>query len=117
VDDTQVRFCTHLKGKDSWFLPFNKGYNDGAGNPPNPHGLATDYLWKETLSKAGLTDILENYAQIVEEKDEKTGKKRYKQIFLRHRWPCRTLRRPAQIPQSREENHHHHSAEIPVHPR
>jgi len=84
VDDHEVRFCTHLKGKGSWFLPFNKGYNDGAGNPPNPAGLATDYLWKETLSRAGLTDILENYAQVVEEKDEKTGKKKYKQIFPRY---------------------------------
>ncbi|WP_429886125.1 type I restriction endonuclease subunit R [Geoalkalibacter halelectricus] len=84
VDDHEVRFCTHLKGKGSWFLPFNKGFSDGAGNPPNPHGLATDYLWKETLSKTGLTDILENYAQVVEEKDEKTGKKRYKQIFPRY---------------------------------
>ncbi|HDR46319.1 MAG TPA: type I restriction endonuclease subunit R, partial [Geoalkalibacter subterraneus] len=84
VDDHEVRFCTHLKGKGSWFLPFDKGYNDGAGNPPNPHGLATDYLWRETLSKEGLTDILENYAQVVEEKDEKTGKKRYKQIFPRY---------------------------------
>jgi type I restriction enzyme R subunit len=84
VDDHEVRFCTHLKGKGSWFLPFNQGYNDGAGNPPNPAGLATDYLWKESLSKAGLTDILENYAQVVEEKDEKTGKKRYKQIFPRY---------------------------------
>ena len=84
VDDHEVRFCTHLKGKGSWFLPFNKGYNDGAGNPPNPVGLATDYLWKETLTKDGLTDILENYAQVVEEKDEKTGRKRYKQIFPRY---------------------------------
>ena len=84
VDDHEVRFCTHLKGKGSWFLPFDKGYNDGAGNPPNPAGLATDYLWKETLSKEGLTDILENYAQVVEEKDEKTGKNRYKQIFPRY---------------------------------
>ena len=84
VDDHEVRFCTHLKGKGSWFLPFNKGCNDAAGNPPNPHGLATDYLWRETLSKEGLTDILENYAQRVEEKDEKTGKKKHKQIFPRY---------------------------------
>lgn len=84
VDDHEVRFCTHLKGKGSWFLPFDKGYNDGAGNPPNPTGLATDYLWKETLSKEGLTDILENYAQVVEEKDEKSGRKKYKQIFPRY---------------------------------
>jgi type I restriction enzyme R subunit len=84
VDDHEAQFCTHLKGKASWFLPFNKGYNDGAGNPPNPAGLATDYLWKEILTKEGLTDILENYAQIVEEKDEKTGRKKYKQIFPRY---------------------------------
>ena len=84
VDDHEVRFCTHLKGNGSWFLPFNKGYNDGAGNPPNPHGISTDYLWKEILSKEGLTDILENYTQVVEEKDEKTGKKKHKQIFPRY---------------------------------
>ncbi|HNW29290.1 MAG TPA: type I restriction endonuclease [Spirochaetota bacterium] len=84
VDDLEVRMCTHLKGKDSWFLPFNKGFNDGAGNPPNPNGLSTDYLWKEILRKDRLTEILENYAQIVEKKDEKTGKKKYEQIFPRY---------------------------------
>jgi type I restriction enzyme R subunit len=84
VDDHEVRMCTHLKGKQSWFLPFNKGCNDGAGNPPNPHGLATDYLWREILTKERLTDILENYAQVVEEKDEKTGRKKRKQVFPRY---------------------------------
>ena len=76
--------CTELKGKASWFLPFNKGYNDGAGNPPNPHGLKTDYLWKEVLTPSGLTDIFENYAQIVEVKNEKTGRKKLTQIFPRY---------------------------------
>jgi len=84
VDDHEVRFCTHLKGKHSWFLPFNKGYNDGAGNPPNPAGLATDYLWNEVLTKGSLTDIIENYAQVVEEKDERSGRKSRKQIFPRY---------------------------------
>ena len=84
VDDQEVRFCTHLKGKDSWFLPFNKGYNDGAGNPPNPHGLKTDYLWREVLTREGLTDIIENYAQVVEEKDERTGRRKAQQIFPRY---------------------------------
>lgn len=84
VDDHEVRFCTHLRGKDSWFLPFNLGWNDGAGNPPNPNGLKTDYLWKRILTRASLTDILENYAQIVEFKDEKTGKKRPLQIWPRY---------------------------------
>jgi type I restriction enzyme R subunit len=84
VDENEVWFCTHLQGKASWFLPFNKGYNDGAGNPPNPQGLKTDYLWREILTRESLTDILENYAQIVEEKNTKTGKKRRRQIFPRY---------------------------------
>ena len=42
--------CPELKGKASWFLPFNGGYNDGAGNPPNEQGLKTDYLWKRLLT-------------------------------------------------------------------
>jgi type I restriction enzyme R subunit len=84
VDDHEVQFCTHLKGKASWFLPFNKGWNDGAGNPPNPDGLKTDYLWKQVLTPWGLTNIIENYAQIVEIKDPKTGKKRREQIFPRY---------------------------------
>ncbi|MBI4728002.1 MAG: type I restriction endonuclease subunit R [Acidobacteria bacterium] len=83
VDDHEVRFCTHLKGKASWFLPFNQGWNDGAGNPPNPLGLKTDYLWKRILTREGLTDILENYAQVVETRDEKTGRKKAVQIWPR----------------------------------
>jgi type I restriction enzyme R subunit len=84
VDDSEIRMCPELKGKASWFLPFNKGYNDGAGNPTNQHGLKTDYLWKEVLTPAGLTNILENYAQIVEEKDSRTGKKKRKQVWPRY---------------------------------
>jgi type I restriction enzyme R subunit len=83
VDDAQVKFCTQLKGKASWFLPFNKGWNDGAGNPPNPNGLKTDFLWREILNRQGLTDIIENYAQIVERKDPKTGKVKRDQLFPR----------------------------------
>ncbi|MBW1987591.1 MAG: type I restriction endonuclease subunit R [Deltaproteobacteria bacterium] len=83
VDDQEVRMCTHLKGKDSWFLPFNQGWQDGAGNPPNESGIKTDYLWKRILTKTGLTDIIENYAQIVEERDDK-GRKKLKQIFPRY---------------------------------
>jgi type I restriction enzyme R subunit len=83
VDDGQVKFCTHLKGKASWFLPFNRGYHDGAGNPPNPDGQKTDYLWKETLTPLGLTEIIENYAQIVERRDPKVGKVKRDQLFPR----------------------------------
>ena len=84
VDDHEVKFCTHLKGKASWFLPFNLGWNDGAGNPPNPDGIKTDYLWKRVLTRESLTNILENYAQIVIEKNEKTGRKKKTQIWPRY---------------------------------
>ena len=88
VDDSEVRMCTALKGtkgmaKDSWFLPFNQGWNDGAGNPPSD-GIKTDYLWKHILTPARLTEILENYAQIVEEVNPKTGQKKQVQIFPRY---------------------------------
>jgi type I restriction enzyme, R subunit len=84
VDDAEVQFCTELTGKSSWFLPFDLGWNDGAGNPPNPDGLKTDYLWKRILAPRGLTEILENYAQVVSFKDEKTGKNRQTQIWPRY---------------------------------
>ena len=84
LDDQQVRFCTHLKGKQSWFLPFDRGWNDGAGNPPNPDGLKTDYLWRQILAPASLANIIENYAQIVTTKNPRTGKKSSSQIFPRY---------------------------------
>ena len=84
LDDQSVRYCTHLSGKSSWFLPFDKGWQDGAGNPPNPEGIKTEYLWKESLTPLGLTDILENYAQIAVEKNPKTGKKTSRQVFPRY---------------------------------
>ena len=84
VDDVEVQFCTHLSGKSSWFLPFNLGWNDAAGNPPNPDGLKTDYLWKQVLTRERLTEIVESYAQLVEEKNEKTGKKQRVQIWPRY---------------------------------
>lgn len=84
VDDVCIKFCTKLAGKDSWFLPFDKGYKDGAGNPPNPDGMMTDYLWKDILTKAKLTRIIENYAQVIEEIDPDTKKKSVKQVFPRY---------------------------------
>ena len=89
VDDARIKFCTKLEGKASWFLPFDKGYNDGAGNPPNPDGLMTDYLWKNILTKLKLSRIIENYAQVVIEEDPETKKKKVKQIFPRyHQLDC-----------------------------
>lgn len=84
VDDARIRFCTKLDGKKSWFLPFDKGYKDGAGNPPNPDGIMTDYLWKNILTKYELANIIENYAQVIENVDPDTKQKSYTQIFPRY---------------------------------
>lgn len=84
VDEHNVKFCTALAGQKSWFLPFDQGFNQGGGNPPNPSGIQTDYLWTEVLQRESLTNIIENYAARIEEKDEKTGKKKFKQIFPRY---------------------------------
>lgn len=87
LDDNEVYFCTELSGNSSWFLPFNKGFENGGGNPPNPKGVKTDYLWKEILEKRELTNIIENYAQVLVEVDNETMRKKEKQIFPRyHQW-------------------------------
>lgn len=84
VDDDDIRMCTWLSGKSSWFLPFNKGVNGGAGNPINPHGVRTAYLWEDILKKEFLSDIIENYAQVVKKKDEKTGKEKISVVWPRY---------------------------------
>ncbi|MDR0816501.1 MAG: DEAD/DEAH box helicase family protein [Desulfovibrio sp.] len=84
LDDSEARMCTELKGKASWFLPFNKGNKGGAGNPTNPCGIKTDYLWKTILTKPEITNILLNYAQVTEEENKDNRRKSYKQIFPRY---------------------------------
>lgn len=71
VDTEQVWMCTHLKGENSYFLPFNKGHNNGGGNPLNKSGIKTDYLWKDILTKESITNIIQNYVQLIEEESEK----------------------------------------------
>lgn len=91
ADTEQVFMCSELKGKASTFIPFNKGLNDGkatppfgAGNPVNSTGLKTHYLWEEVLSKDSLANIIDKFAQVIEEINEDTGKKRKKMIFPRY---------------------------------
>jgi len=90
VDTEEVWMCTHLRGEYSYFLPFNKGNNNGAGNPIND-GIKTDYLWKEILTKNSLTDIIENFSKLITEEKEyidDKGKNRIKKekklIFPRY---------------------------------
>ena len=69
VDTEEIWMCTQLKKEKSYFLPFNKGCNNGAGNPPKD-GIKTDYLWKEILTKNNLTDIVQNFCQLITEEKE-----------------------------------------------
>ena len=82
VDTEEIWMCTQLKKEKSYFLPFNKGYNNGAGNPPKD-GIKTDYLWKEILTKNNLTDIVQNFCQLITEEKEyldEKGKINYGEI-------------------------------------
>ncbi len=74
VDHTEVWMTTRLAGKDTRFLPFNQGSNGagqdgGAGNPPNPDGYPTAYLWENVFQKDSMMDILQKFMSL---KDGKT---------------------------------------------
>ena len=75
VDHTEVWMTTQLAGKNTYFLPFNQGSNGagndgGKGNPANPNGYPTSYLWEEIFQKDSMMDILQKFIhlQITEEK-------------------------------------------------
>ena len=76
VDENEAFFCTRLNGSKSFFMPFNKGLpnGDGAGNPVNPNGFKTSYLWERVLQKDVLADIIMNYV-LFDYGEAKTHKK------------------------------------------
>lgn len=64
VDTDEVYMTTKLSGMDTYFLPFNKGYNNGAGNPPDDNNYRTAYLWEEILKKDSFMDIIGRYLHL-----------------------------------------------------
>ena len=85
VDPYSVAMTTHLAGKRTRFLPFNQGHDLGAGNPPNPDGHRTSYLWERVWSRDAWMDILGRFIHV--EKRSKGSKKRPTVIFPRfHQW-------------------------------
>jgi type I restriction enzyme R subunit len=86
VDTNEIMMTTELKGKSTFFLPFNKGNEGGKGNPFVPEKMKTHYLWEEILLKDSLLDIFKRFYFIqTEEKKDKNGKvkKKQKAIFPR----------------------------------
>ncbi|MCU1807608.1 DEAD/DEAH box helicase family protein [Cytobacillus firmus] len=85
VDLYEVWMTTKLNCKDTFFLPFNQGSNGagevgGVGNPVNPDGYATAYLWEKVLAKDSLMDILQRFMHLDVEKKKviKNGKETIK---------------------------------------
>lgn len=78
VDLTNVYMTTKLEGGATYFLPFNQGSNGagrvgGKGNPDNPDGYDTAYLWESVLCKDRLLELLQRYLHLQVERDRKTG--------------------------------------------
>ena len=86
VDPDEVYMTTRLAGESTYFLPFNKGNNNGAGNPENPNGYKTAYLWEEILAKDSFLDIIGRFMHLqVDEKEIGTKKiKKETLIFPRY---------------------------------
>ena len=63
ADTDEVFMCTKLNGDNSFFLPFNKGHNNGKGNPPNPFGHKTGYLWEEVFTRESLANIIQHFVR------------------------------------------------------
>lgn len=75
VDTEEVYMTTRLAGENTYFLPFNKGHNYGKGNPHNPHGHRTAYLWQEVLTPTSLANILEHFTILVGKKKDALAQK------------------------------------------
>lgn len=63
VDTDEVYMTTKLDGMNTYFLPFNLGHNYGKGNPPNPFGHKTSYLWDEVLTRESLANIIQHFVR------------------------------------------------------
>ena len=91
VDPDEVYMTTKLAGKATSFLPFNKGDGTAAGNPPNPDGYKTAYLWEQVLARDSLMDILARFLHLEIDERKLGGKtvRRETMIFPRyHQLDC-----------------------------
>ncbi len=71
LDTDEVYMTTKLSGDKTFFLPFNKGANNGAGNPINPNGHKTAYLWEDIFAKDSLANIIQHFVKLDGNKKDK----------------------------------------------
>ncbi|MBI2573576.1 type I restriction endonuclease subunit R [Candidatus Woesearchaeota archaeon] len=86
VDTDIVQMTTAIEGKKTRFLPFNKGFERGAGNPPDPNGHRTSYLWEDIWERESWMDIFRRFINLQVEEFKINGaiKKKEKIIFPRY---------------------------------
>lgn len=82
LDTNKIRMATKLSRGSTFFLPFNKGRGMGAGNPDNPEGYNSSYLWEEVLQKDSLLDILKRYMHLHVAEKRVGGKKITKESMI-----------------------------------
>ena len=87
LDTEEIFMCTHLRGRDSFFLPFNKGYQDGAGNPPREGSHRMGYFWAELLRRESLATIIQHFVLLDGKPGEPLSKRtlffpRYHQLHV-----------------------------------
>ncbi|MBW7847090.1 MAG: type I restriction endonuclease subunit R, partial [Bacteroidales bacterium] len=89
VDQDEVFMTTKLDGSKTYWLPFNKGSNNGKGNPHNPNGYKIAYLWENILQKESWMEIIQSFVHLQTDEIEVEGRtyKKEKLIFPRfHQW-------------------------------
>jgi type I restriction enzyme, R subunit len=87
VDSDLAYMTTRLAGTSTQFLPFNRGQrtqggHTAGGNPPNPNGHRTAYLWEEVWERASWLDILERFIHLEKLEDERDGKNVAKESLI-----------------------------------
>lgn len=82
VDTDEVYMTTKLDGGNTFFLPFNLGHNHGKGNPPNPFGHKTSYLWDEVLTRESVANIIQHFVRF--DGSEKEGLNKRNLFFPRY---------------------------------
>lgn len=82
VDPDEVYMTTKLAGTRTFFLPFNKGNAGGAGNPPNPNGYKTNYLWKDIWRKDRWLEIINRFIHLEVKEKVEGGKRTRKETMI-----------------------------------
>lgn len=82
VDTDECYMTTKLAGKNTYYLPFNLGLNNGAGNPSNKHGYRTEYLWKYVWAKDSFMDIIGKFLHLQVEEYELNGVSKRKETMI-----------------------------------